>query len=293
MKLYAAAGLPEEELLKRCGGRTAHKGARHGLKASAKLERIERQEGSAKLSGASTPVTAPSSPKPASPPLDAVLSSIVPASSPPTMAPIIGKVKKSKKRQPEPESSVPFDAPLEKKRKKTKKSEDVHSLSTESETPKKKKKKKEREEQTGDALLFIQNNAPAAIPSLVENLTNSGTVKEKKRKKKKLETENSVALTEAPIVSSVTQEPIELPVAALQDGSERKKSKKKKKKDVSEASTISVSDDPVTVSVEAVDVKKKKKKKPKIESVSTAIPNFEEVVVEKKEKKKKKKKSSD
>jgi len=292
MKLYAAAGLPEEELLKRCGGRTAHKGARHGLKASAKLERIERQEGSAKLSGASTPVTAPSSPKPASPPLDAVLSSIVPASSPPTMAPIIGKVKKSKKRQPEPESSVPFDAPLEKKRKKTKKSEDVHSLSTESETPKKKKKKKEREEQTGDALLFIQNNAPAAIPSLVENLTNSGTVKEKKRKKKKLETENSVALTEAPIVSSVTQEPMELPVAALEDGSKRKKSRKKKK-DVSELSTISVSDDPVTVSVEAVDVKKKKKKKPKIESVSTAIPNFEEVVVEKKEKKKKKKKSSD
>ena len=26
MKLYAAAGLPEEELLRRCGGRTAHKG---------------------------------------------------------------------------------------------------------------------------------------------------------------------------------------------------------------------------------------------------------------------------
>merc|ERR1712025_625553 len=25
MKLYAAAGLPEEELLRRCGGRTAHK----------------------------------------------------------------------------------------------------------------------------------------------------------------------------------------------------------------------------------------------------------------------------
>lgn len=29
MKLYAAAGLPEEELLRRCGGRTAHKGNFH------------------------------------------------------------------------------------------------------------------------------------------------------------------------------------------------------------------------------------------------------------------------
>jgi len=29
-KLYAAAGLPEDELFKRCGGRTAHKG--YGLK---------------------------------------------------------------------------------------------------------------------------------------------------------------------------------------------------------------------------------------------------------------------
>merc|ERR1719259_1357478 len=144
-------------------------------------------------------------------------------------------VKKSKKRQSEPESSVPSDAPLEKKRKKTKKSEDVHSLSTESETPKKKKKKKEREEQTVDALLSIQNNA--AIPSLDESLANSGTVKEKKRKKK-LEAENSAALTEGPIVSSVTQEPMEIPVAALEDGSERRKSKKKKKKDVSEASMI-------------------------------------------------------
>merc|ERR1711962_1306255 len=66
MKLYAAAGLPEEELLRRCGGRTAHKGARHGLKASAKLERIERQEGVVKQPTVPQPaVPQPAVPQPA------------------------------------------------------------------------------------------------------------------------------------------------------------------------------------------------------------------------------------
>ncbi|KAG7188670.1 hypothetical protein KM043_008293 [Ampulex compressa] len=41
--------LTDEELFKACGGRTAHKGARHGLKLNGKLSRIARQE--AKLLG--------------------------------------------------------------------------------------------------------------------------------------------------------------------------------------------------------------------------------------------------
>lgn len=36
--------LTDEELFNACGGRTAHKGARHGLKLSGKLSRIEQQE---------------------------------------------------------------------------------------------------------------------------------------------------------------------------------------------------------------------------------------------------------
>ncbi|XP_037955254.1 G patch domain-containing protein 4 [Teleopsis dalmanni] len=36
--------LTDEELFKACGGRTAHKGARHGLKLSGKLARLEQQE---------------------------------------------------------------------------------------------------------------------------------------------------------------------------------------------------------------------------------------------------------
>ncbi|NXN61498.1 GPTC4 protein, partial [Rynchops niger] len=34
----------DEELMRACGGRTAHKGARHGLTMSAKLARLEEQE---------------------------------------------------------------------------------------------------------------------------------------------------------------------------------------------------------------------------------------------------------
>ncbi|XP_074661547.1 uncharacterized protein LOC141914181 [Tubulanus polymorphus] len=36
--------LTDEELWKACGGRTAHKGARHGLKMNGKLNRVEQQE---------------------------------------------------------------------------------------------------------------------------------------------------------------------------------------------------------------------------------------------------------
>ncbi|NXF83105.1 GPTC4 protein, partial [Sclerurus mexicanus] len=36
--------LTDEELMQACGGRTAHKGARHGLTMSAKLARLEEQE---------------------------------------------------------------------------------------------------------------------------------------------------------------------------------------------------------------------------------------------------------
>ncbi|XP_015739786.1 G patch domain-containing protein 4-like isoform X1 [Coturnix japonica] len=40
----SARRLTDEELVRVCGGRTAHKGARHGLTMSAKLARLEQQE---------------------------------------------------------------------------------------------------------------------------------------------------------------------------------------------------------------------------------------------------------
>lgn len=42
--LKAFRSLTDDELFAACGGRTAHKGARHGLKLGGKLSRIEKQE---------------------------------------------------------------------------------------------------------------------------------------------------------------------------------------------------------------------------------------------------------
>ncbi|KAL8184316.1 UNVERIFIED_CONTAM: G patch domain-containing protein 4 [Gekko kuhli] len=44
LDLSTARRLTDEELVEACGGRTAHKGARHGLTMSAKLARLEEQE---------------------------------------------------------------------------------------------------------------------------------------------------------------------------------------------------------------------------------------------------------
>ncbi|XP_068616432.1 G patch domain-containing protein 4 [Brachionichthys hirsutus] len=44
LDLSSAVKLSDADLMKACGGRTAHKGARHGLTMSAKLARLEQQE---------------------------------------------------------------------------------------------------------------------------------------------------------------------------------------------------------------------------------------------------------
>ncbi|XP_019410993.1 PREDICTED: G patch domain-containing protein 4 [Crocodylus porosus] len=44
LDLSTAGRLTDEQLIQVCGGRTAHKGARHGLTMSAKLARLEEQE---------------------------------------------------------------------------------------------------------------------------------------------------------------------------------------------------------------------------------------------------------
>jgi len=192
MKLYAAAGLPEEELLRRCGGRTAHKGARHGLKASAKLERIERQEGSAKASPALSPVPSPLTVHAASPTVD-------------ESTPVSTKKekKKRKKRSAEAESaSVPSepvdDPPKKKKKKKNKQEKEVENgaellilaesvnsalASVETETPKVKKRKKKKQHNENEKL--IENGASLVVVDPIPAVPNLAPVVEEKLKKKK------------------------------------------------------------------------------------------------------------
>ncbi|XP_075962912.1 G patch domain-containing protein 4 [Anarhichas minor] len=61
LDLSSTTKLSDADLMKACGGRTAHKGARHGLTMSAKLARLEKQEAEfmAKYSKKSQPASAP------------------------------------------------------------------------------------------------------------------------------------------------------------------------------------------------------------------------------------------
>ncbi|KAF1388325.1 hypothetical protein PFLUV_G00089030 [Perca fluviatilis] len=61
LDLSSTTKLSDADLMKACGGRTAHKGARHGLTMSAKLARLEQQEAEfmAKYGKKSQPASAP------------------------------------------------------------------------------------------------------------------------------------------------------------------------------------------------------------------------------------------
>lgn len=61
MDLSSTTKLSDTDLMKVCGGRTAHKGARHGLTMSAKLARLEQQEAEfmAKYGKKNQPASAP------------------------------------------------------------------------------------------------------------------------------------------------------------------------------------------------------------------------------------------
>ncbi|KAK9514233.1 hypothetical protein VZT92_027713 [Zoarces viviparus] len=61
LDLSSTTKLSDADLMRACGGRTAHKGARHGLTMSAKLARLEKQEAEfmAEYSKKSQPASAP------------------------------------------------------------------------------------------------------------------------------------------------------------------------------------------------------------------------------------------
>merc|ERR1711962_502053 len=169
----AAAGLPEEELLRRCGGRTAHKGARHGLKASAKLERIERQEGVVKQ----PTVPQLAVPQPVLKPADSKPADSESADSKVMSAPIVNSaetVKKEKKHKKRSAAAAAAD-----------------SASGEADPPKK-KKKKNREKPLEEAGAAVVTDAAPPVPASAE----------KKRKKKKEKNDENVK------VANVLQDPV-------------------------------------------------------------------------------------
>jgi len=240
MKLYAAAGLPEDELLRRCGGRTAHKGARHGLKASAKLERIERQEGSAKATPVPSPAPSPATVQAASPTVD----------EPKPLAAKKEK-KKRKKRSAEAESAsvhsetinVDDPPPKKKKKKKDKQEREVEkreeplilaeSLYTENtpmetETPKVKKRKKKKQQHIENEKL-AENGASSVVVDPIPTVPNLepsvlDETQKKKKKKKKIPTEPSSE------VGVTTEKFLQTNIDNAEEVVKKEKKLKKKKK---------------------------------------------------------------
>jgi len=266
MKLYAAAGLPEEELFRRCGGRTAHKGARHGLKASAKLERIERQDGNVK------PSPGPLVSQPNVPPSQTV-----------------------SKHEITPVASADLaETKTEKKRKK--RLIDIESIDNVSPIKKSKKRKSviKENKHASKTPNATDGETPAATDTVAAKAIDSSNLPAKKKKKKRKSLKGDACVEQvasggAKLSSHLENEPTELPIASHEIVDlARKQKKKKKKNEHVEPQTSENSIAPLQFE-SAVRVKKKKKKIKQIENIVPDGLPFDSILEEKKEKRKKEK----
>merc|ERR1711928_182389 len=193
--------LSDEELFKLCGGRTAHKGARHGHRFSGKLARIAKQE-ALLLASMNSSTPSPTSVESKTSGSETVQDC--------TYEPVLKKKKKNKKKTKECDAEQEEVNP-EKKEEDENVRTDLSEVCTsenvetteQSKTKKKKKKDRVTPENTSDSMA-------------VEHSSESNT-KTKKKKKDKLANKNH-----------------DLPVASDDAELKPKKSKKRKRNDVDE-----------------------------------------------------------
>ncbi|EDV43297.1 uncharacterized protein Dana_GF16591 [Drosophila ananassae] len=169
--------LTDEELFKACGGRTAHKGARHGLKLSGKIARLEQQEREMleKLQAKQNPLQK-----------NEVIS----------QEPVKTKKKKSSKEKcsetiPEDQVELSLKSKKKKKDKKQEKAQDESSSNLYQETAenveevlssKKKKKNRDKETEVTDA-----EKSPKKRKAEESTSNTEEPIKSKKKKKNKQE----------------------------------------------------------------------------------------------------------
>ncbi|KAM6309478.1 G patch domain-containing protein 4 [Podargus strigoides] len=177
LDLSSARRLTDEELMRVCGGRTAHKGARHGLTMSAKLARLEEQERA--FLATYRPGERRREPPESSPP----------ESSPP--AERQGKKKRKQSRdeadaevlqsqEPSGEEEVGEEGKAAKMKKKKKKQKEDIEEPVETVKEKKKKKRKEGKEEPAET---------EVPPEDTDGPDHAGHCPRKKRKKRKREPE--------------------------------------------------------------------------------------------------------
>ncbi|CAM9987801.1 unnamed protein product [Bubo scandiacus] len=201
LDLSSARRLTDEELMRACGGRTAHKGARHGLTMSAKLARLEEQERAFlamyrhKERQDEPPESRPSAErqkkkKGRKQSGDGHPEVLQEPSGEEEVAGEEGKVVKRKKKKKEDK-----EEPVETEKKKKKKKEEEEDKEEPAETEKKKKKKKEMEEEEEDKEESVETEKKKKKKE-EDKEEPVETEKKKKKKKKKEEDKEEPVETE-------------------------------------------------------------------------------------------------
>ncbi|XP_028280681.1 G patch domain-containing protein 4 [Parambassis ranga] len=224
LDLSSTTKLSDCDLMKACGGRTAHKGARHGLTMSAKLARLEQQEAEFMAKWGKKSQSASSSPTP-------------PTSQSDTQeetADCGSRDEKKKKKKGKPSGDEMCDSPetkiKKKKKTKSKMDEDRTDVSTEggltceehSDTTKRKHKKKKKEEEDDVENSGDKGTDSAAAVSPEEADERHADLKEEKKKKKKKKASRQEE-------QSNQSDPRTLEETEAMKSKEKKKKKKSKK----------------------------------------------------------------
>ncbi|KAM6995043.1 G patch domain-containing protein 4 isoform 1-T1 [Tautogolabrus adspersus] len=274
--------LTDADLMKACGGRTAHKGARHGLTMSAKLLRLEQQEaefmakyGKKKQPAvSSSPVSAPSTPAHSQSP---------------------------EQRAERCEETA--EEPCSKKMKKRKSSGSIDELNggeapdnpETDETPKKKKKKKKSSEKKEEITDAVSPDGDVVCVENGEAERPHKTKRKDKKKKKNAEQNEEEEGTSSPAAES-PEETTELHADATVKKKKKKKSSKhqsepaeREESNVTESSQSEPAQDSVLTVTEEESTVRQKRKKCKKDKTSLEDIGNEEALPPKKKKKKKSK----
>ncbi|KAK5862041.1 hypothetical protein PBY51_017473 [Eleginops maclovinus] len=255
LDLSSTTKLSDADLMKACGGRTAHKGARHGLTMSAKLARLEQQEAEfmAKWGNKSQPTSAPP---------------VCVTPTPPTS--------QSAEKQGE---AVDFHREKKNSTESAQEPNDV-GVSESTETDVKPKKKKKKKRATEDTEKITDTVSTKADVICAENREAELSPKRKHKKKRKNAEQNED--TSSPAAAEV-----ESPEEAAEMHTDVKVKKKKNKKS-SKQHREAAEKEEAEVKEEEAEVKQKRKKCKKDTSPVDDNTNEEELPLKKNKKKKSK-----
>ncbi|XP_034465969.1 G patch domain-containing protein 4 [Hippoglossus hippoglossus] len=182
LDLSSTTKLSDADLMKACGGRTAHKGARHGLTMSAKLARLEQQEAE-------------------------FMAKYGKKSQPPAASPVCGKpapptAKAADERVERPEETAD-DAPSRKMKKKRKSS--TLSVIEVSESPEADVKPKKKKKKADEEITAVSTENGICVENCEMEHSHKTKRKQKKKKKNKAE-QNEEERTTSPAAESESPE---------------------------------------------------------------------------------------